>query len=451
MCERFLRNYTSLRSGQRPAPTPRTLHQFPAALPNKQRLACRIVHARRHLHPIDLDNITGRLLLQAQDRNIRQRRVQPRISPLYSHIHRPQMRTERHNLRRFLHDTLPIVEIHHTLRTTASIQRDNQTPRTHPRIPRRHGRLLQRQHRPATNENRNMPQRRRNGRVLLLRHSNRRVCVPVIVNVRPLDEAGEHALNASGALHEDRRDEDGAAKEELAIRGGKARVGGELPGERAHDRLALLVRVPEQRVQVREQLEADLHGLLRRLRHRRPHVRLLAVRAEGVVVAVEGEEGAQLHPAVAELFVGVAVEAAGVDAEHGDAEEGEGEGLRDAEEHVVPFAGVVAAPVAGDGAGAGEGGAADDEGAFGGVDGEEALVGVLEDLVAEEVVHVVFLDAGVVGCVWGDGVDGQVALNVVDYVRWVIDISDTRCRGCSEVGGRCAGSRCFRRVAGGLG
>lgn len=49
-------------------------------------------------------------------------------------------------------------------------------------------------------------------------------------------------------------------------------------------------------------------------------VRLLRVRGKGVVIAVEGEESAELHPAVAELFVAVAVEAAGVDAEHWYAE-----------------------------------------------------------------------------------------------------------------------------------
>lgn len=51
---------------------------------------------------------------------------------------------------------------------------------------------------------------------------------------------------------------------------------------------------------------------------------------------VEGEPGAQLHPARAELHVGVAVEAAGFDAEVGDARDAEGERLRDAEVHVAP-------------------------------------------------------------------------------------------------------------------
>jgi hypothetical protein len=38
------------------------------------------------------------------------------------------------------------------------------------------------------------------------------------------------------------------------------------------------------------------------------------------VVAVEGEEGGKLHPSGAKLHVGIAVEAACIDTEHGDAE-----------------------------------------------------------------------------------------------------------------------------------
>ena len=38
------------------------------------------------------------------------------------------------------------------------------------------------------------------------------------------------------------------------------------------------------------------------------------------MIAIEGEEGTELHPAVTELFVRVAVEAACVDTEDGNAE-----------------------------------------------------------------------------------------------------------------------------------
>ena len=85
--------------------------------------------------------------------------------------------------------------------------------------------------------------------------------------------------------------------------------------------------------------------------------------------------------------------------------------------------------MAGDGAGAGEGGAADDEGPGGGGDGQEGGVGGLEDLVAEQVVHVVLLDAGVVRSVGADGVHGQVALDVVEDVGWVVDVAHAGGRG----------------------
>ena len=47
------------------------------------------------------------------------------------------------------------------------------------------------------------------------------------------------------------------------------------------------------------------------------------------MVAVEWEEGGELHPTVAKLFIAVAIETTSVDAEHGDTEEGEGERLWD--------------------------------------------------------------------------------------------------------------------------
>ena len=52
------------------------------------------------------------------------------------------------------------------------------------------------------------------------------------------------------------------------------------------------------------------------------------------MISVEREEGRQLHPAIAELFIGIAIEAAGVDAKHGNAKEREGEGLGNGKHHV---------------------------------------------------------------------------------------------------------------------
>lgn len=128
----------------------------------------------------------------------------------------------------------------------------------------------------------------------------------------------------------------------------------------------------EEGVNVGEDGVADAHCLFRGVGDGSPAVGFLRETFDDVVVAVEGEECGHLHPAVAEFFVRVAAEAARVDAEHGDAEEGEGEGLGDGEEHVGPFGVVVAAPVRGPFAGAGEGRAAQDEGAFLGEDIEEA-------------------------------------------------------------------------------
>lgn len=53
------------------------------------------------------------------------------------------------------------------------------------------------------------------------------------------------------------------------------------------------------------------------------------------------------------------------------------------------------------------------------------MVGCVEDLVAVEVVDIVFGDAVDVCCVGGDGVHGEVVarLGVVDYVGWVIDVA----------------------------
>ena len=53
-----------------------------------------------------------------------------------------------------------------------------------------------------------------------------------------------------------------------------------------------------------------MHGGFAGVDDRGPDVGFLRRRRQRVVVAVEGEEGAELHPAVAQLFVAVAVEPA---------------------------------------------------------------------------------------------------------------------------------------------
>lgn len=302
----------------------------------------------------------------------------------------------------------------------------------------------------AADEDGDMAEGRRDGFVFAGFGVHEAVGVPIVVDLS-LTAAGENAIDAVGALDEDRGDEDSGAEEELAVRGGEGGVIWEFPREGAHDGGAGGVGVVEECVHVGEELEADRHCGFGGVDDGGPDVGFLADRIEVVMITVEREESGELHPAVTQFLVRVPLETAGIDAEHGDAEEGEGEGLRDGEEHVRPEGEVIAAPVAGEGARAGEGGAADDEGAFCGEDGEEGVVCCVEDLVAEEVVDVIFHDAVVVGSVGGDGVDGEVALDVVDDVWGMVDVANAR-GGCrDEVGGGCGGCGGWAGGGGGLG
>ena len=88
----------------------------------------------------------------------------------------------------------------------------------------------------------------------------------------------------------------------------------------------------------------------------------LRIGGKSVVVSVKGEERAELHPPVAELFVRVTVKAASISTEHWDAEQSKVQCLWDGEEHVRESGCIVAAPVSCPLARACEGAAADDEG-----------------------------------------------------------------------------------------
>ena len=90
---------------------------------------------------------------------------------------------------------------------------------------------------------------------------------------------------------------------------------------------------------------ADGDRAARRARDDVPAVRLLGDRAADVVVPIEGQERAELHPAVAELLRGVVQEAARVRADHRDLVELELEHALDVVVHVRPLAVVVAEPV----------------------------------------------------------------------------------------------------------
>ena len=84
---------------------------------------------------------------------------------------------------------------------------------------------------------------------------------------------------------------------------------------------------------------------------------------------------------------------------------------------------------------ASESGASDDEGAFAGDSREKSVVCCIQDLVAEEVVDVILLRAIMMSGVRGYGVNSEVALDIVNYIRWVIDVTDTGGRDGAEVGG----------------
>ena len=78
---------------------------------------------------------------------------------------------------------------------------------------------------------------------------------------------------------------------------------------------------------------------------RRHTVRLLRVVGQSVVVAIEGEESAELHPTVTELLIRVASKTASIDTKHGNTKECELESLGNAEKHGFPSCIVVATPV----------------------------------------------------------------------------------------------------------
>ena len=88
---------------------------------------------------------------------------------------------------------------------------------------------------------------------------------------------------------------------------------------------------------------------------------------------------------------------------------------------------VIAAPVRSNGARAGKGGAANDEGAAAWKDAKEGIVGCVEDHVAEKIMVVVLggIVFVVVRSVGGDGTfdEGVAIIDVVDDVRWKVEVA----------------------------
>lgn len=165
------------------------------------------------------------------------------------------------------------------------------------------------------------------------------------------------------------------------------------------------------------------------------------------MVAVEGEESGELHPSVAELLVGVAVESAGINTKHWDTEESEVQSLGDAEVHVGEETGVVTTPVTSPHARTGKSRSTNDERTLAREDFKKSLVSGVEDLVAKQVVHIVLLDSIDMGGVRADSVNAQISIDVVDHIWWLVDIADTRCNSRDEVRRSRGRRRCCRRHA----
>lgn len=77
-------------------------------------------------------------------------------------------------------------------------------------------------------------------------------------------------------------------------------------------------------------------------------------------------------------------------------------------------------------AAASEGTSSNDEGALIGKDLKKRLVCCVENLMTKKTVHIVLLYAIMVRRVRADGMNRQIAVDVVDNVWWLVDVADTR-------------------------
>lgn len=150
---------------------------------------------------------------------------------------------------------------------------------------------------PAADEDGDMAERGGDSDVFACFGGDGGVRVPVVVDLS-LADAWENAVDARGALDEDGGNEDSGAEEELAVCGREGGVVGEFPGEGAHDGCAGGVGVVEEGVHVGEELETNGHSGFRGVDDGGPDVGFLVDGIYIVVIAVEGEESAELHPAV---------------------------------------------------------------------------------------------------------------------------------------------------------
>ena len=101
--------------------------------------------------------------------------------------------------------------------------------------------------------------------------------------------------------------------------------------------------------------------------------------------------------------------------------------LRNCEVHVSPLRVIVAAPVASIFAAARECRSTDDEWTLAWENCEYGIVCRIQDLMSEEIVDIILLNAIVMCGIRRDRVDRKITLDIVDHVRWMIDIADARC------------------------
>ena len=87
---------------------------------------------------------------------------------------------------------------------------------------------------------------------------------------------------------------------------------------------------------------------------------------------------------------------------------------------------IIASPVTSPFASPCERGPPNNERPFPGKDLEEGLVGRIEDLVTEQIMHVVLFDAIRMRGVRAHGVYGEITVDVVDDVRRLVDVPHAR-------------------------
>jgi hypothetical protein len=163
------------------------------------------------------------------------------------------------------------------------------------------------------------------------------------------------------------------------------------------------VGVVEEGVNVWQKLVSNRHGRLACINNRGPSVSFLANGTKDVMVSVEGEEGAQLHPAITELHIGVISKSTGVSSEHRNTKKRHRKSLRDGKDHTWPVRPVITTPMASISSRARECRATDDEWPDTWEDSRKSSICGLEDTMTEKVVHFVFLSAICVGGIGRDG------------------------------------------------